>query len=514
MSFLSVDTSFSSIVDRLLSNLGPDVDTNTGSMARTLAESYAREMATFYAMLELAHRSGFLDTAEGQALDNVVAVLGLTRARAGRLTGEVEFSRNSPATDDIGIPAGRQVTGPSSDDTPMPLLETLEDAVLRRGETRVTVRVQEIQQDDAKSTEKAPSVIDPGRIAVMPRPVLGIESVINRVPLRRTSEDETDESLRARARTALRDGEKGTLESIAAAVRQQGVRKVTVREPPDALPGVVDVLVGDPDFDQDVSGRERVEQAIRASKAAGIHVRLQYTRTLYFEVDVQVEPVDPDMSEAAFDRLRRELQQSLSRYAQGLPVGETVSRRKLVAILFGNPAVRDVSPPSVNVYTWGSDPKDPRKPGLVLEGKSREYGFERDWRLDALEAVAIDLEKKPPLISRRRTPVYRLDLVVSTSNADARTSEQLRQALRGAVEVYAGRLDADRQAPGSTGGELLWNELEGVLKAQAQVVELLSAELTLDNGLSQKLEKSGGKRPVLPEGVRLMLGGSDTVRLG
>src|SRR4029078_12743682 len=106
-----VETSFSKIVERLLESMGTRLDSNTGSIARTLAEAYAREMATFYAMLELSHESGYLDTAKGGALDNVVALLGITRARAGRLTGSVEFSRTSPAPDDIGIPSGTRVTG-------------------------------------------------------------------------------------------------------------------------------------------------------------------------------------------------------------------------------------------------------------------------------------------------------------------------------------------------------------------------------------------------------------------
>ncbi len=513
MSLFTANNSFSSIVKRLLDNLGPGIDTNTGSMARTLAESYAREMATFYATLDLAHRSGFLDTAEGTALEQTVAVLGITRARAGRLTGEVEFSRNSPAPEDIGIPSGRVVTGTSAGSKPLPLFETLEDAVLRRGETRVIIRVQE-RQEGAPPAKDALPVIDAGKLTVMPRPVLGIESVTNRLPIRRTGEDETDESLRARARTALRDGEKGTLEAIAAAVRQQGVQQVTVREPPDAPPGVVDVLVGDPDFDRNASGKLRVQQAIRDSKAAGIQVRLQFTRTVYFDVELQVEPVDEDMDEAAFDRLRRELQQSLSRFAQGLPAGETVSRRKLVAVLFGNPAVRDVSDPRVLTYVRGGEGDTPDKPVLVQEAKSREYGPERDWRLEPLDMAAIDPAMTPPRISRLRPPVYRLDLIVSTRSTDTRTTEQLLQALRGAVDVYAARLAQKLQETPGTEAEFLWNELQDTLKAQAQVDELLAAELTLDTGLTVKLQKTGGEKHTLPRGVRLVLSGAERVVQG
>lgn len=508
------ETSFSAIVARLLSNLGPGADTNTGSMARTLAEAYAREMATFYAMMELAHRSGYLDTAEGAALDNVVAVLGLERARAGRLTGEVEFSRASPAPDDIGIPAGRVVTGPPLDSKPLPLFETQQDAVLRRGETRLVVRVQELREDDASSP--GPSVIDPGRLTVMPRPVLGIEAVTNRSPLRRTGEDETDDSLRARARNALRDGEKGTLEAIAAAVRQQGVQQVTVREPEDAPPGVVDVLVGDPDFELDTGAVARVEGAIRASKAAGIRARLRYARTVYFQVSFRVEPVDPDLDEAAFDRLRRDLNQSLARFARELPVGTAVSRRKLEAVLYANPAVRRIHELVVETFVWGEDAAKPGDKVLVKETRVREQGPDRDWSMDPLETAAVDVERRPPRISRSRPLTWRLDLVVSLPASDVRTPEQVRQALRGAVDSTAARLAQQLQA--SREALIDWSALQGDLKALARVDALLSCTVTLETGLAVSLGAPGtpGVSTALPlkKDVRLVLGNAELVGSG
>ena len=508
-------TSFSDIVDRLLGRLGPGIDTNTGSMARTLAESYAREMATFYAMLEHAHRSGYLDTAEGGALNNVVAVLGLTRARAGRLTGEVEFSRGSPAPEDIGIPAGRQVTGlaPPPDGkgrpAPLPLFETLEDAVLRRGDTRVTVRVQELQ-DDSEASRKAPPVINPGRLTVMPRPVLGVEAVTNPAPIRRTGEDETDESLRARARTALRDGETGTLESLAAAVRQQGVEKVTVREPPDALAGVVEVLVGDPDFGEDAQAVARVEQAIRVSKAAGIQVRLEYARTVYFELDFQVEPESAELDEATFDRVRRELQQALVRFFQALPVGEPVSRRKLEAVLFAHPAVRQISP--LGVTTWLRRLDADRRPVLEREGVSRWDTFSQAWLLEPRDTATLDLERRPPRITRLRPPTYRVNLVVSRPRADTRTPEQVRQALRAALVLLTAQVAALAQSGQTPRTEKqLWSELQATLRSQAGVEALISATFIGDDGFARTLNETSEAKFPLVQDARLVLGEAELV---
>ncbi|MCP3060342.1 baseplate J/gp47 family protein [Myxococcus sp. K38C18041901] len=514
-------TTFSAIVERLLANMGAGTDPNAGGMARTLAEAYAREMATFYAMMELAHRSGYLDTAEGAALDNVVAVLGLTRARAGRLTGEVELSRAAPAPEDIGIPAGRQVTGMAADGKPLPLFETREDATLRKGDTRVLIPVQEVQSDD-EDARQAPPVIDPFQLTLMPRPILGIEAVANPAPLRRDSEDETDTDLRARARTAMRDGEKGTLESIAAAVRKQGVEQVTVREPPDAPPGVVDVLVGDTDFESDVEGVRRVEAAIRESKAAGIHVRLRYARTIFFLLRFDVEPNDDAMDEATFDRLRRGLQQKLSSYMRELPVGTSVSRRKLEALLFGEPAVRRISDVEVETFVWGTAPEATLEKTLVSESKSRLYGANRDWRLESLEAARVDLVRKPPSISRLRPPTWRLDLVVTLVQGDTRTAEQVRDALRGALEVFTARLTEEAQQRASTATYLTRAKLEDALRTQAHVAGLLGCDVTLQSGVTVALVSAGAAHALPQEftqlevtgDLRLLFGGAELVGVG
>ncbi len=51
-------------------------DVNVGSVARTLLEAVAKEIASVYAQLNIAYDSGFVETATGSALDRVVALLG------------------------------------------------------------------------------------------------------------------------------------------------------------------------------------------------------------------------------------------------------------------------------------------------------------------------------------------------------------------------------------------------------------------------------------------------------
>ncbi len=70
-------------------------DLQIGSVLRTLCETTALELGRIYALLETVYQSGFVDTASADALDNVVALLGIERVRGGRPAGVVEFTRAS-----------------------------------------------------------------------------------------------------------------------------------------------------------------------------------------------------------------------------------------------------------------------------------------------------------------------------------------------------------------------------------------------------------------------------------
>jgi len=81
-------------------------DVNPGSVARTLVESFAREMDRLYAQMDQVYKSGFLDTASGSALDNVVSILGIERKPAQPASGKVVFGR---ATEPSEIPVEPEI---------------------------------------------------------------------------------------------------------------------------------------------------------------------------------------------------------------------------------------------------------------------------------------------------------------------------------------------------------------------------------------------------------------------
>lgn len=70
-------------------------DINTGSVLRTIVEAISRELDFVYAQIDQVYKSGFIDTANGNALDLVAAILGIQRKVSTRAMGYVTFWRDS-----------------------------------------------------------------------------------------------------------------------------------------------------------------------------------------------------------------------------------------------------------------------------------------------------------------------------------------------------------------------------------------------------------------------------------
>lgn len=70
-------------------------DTNPGSVLRTIVEAISKELDRTYNQMDRVYRSGFIDTAKGDALDNVAVIVGMVRKPPTLSTGYVTFWRDS-----------------------------------------------------------------------------------------------------------------------------------------------------------------------------------------------------------------------------------------------------------------------------------------------------------------------------------------------------------------------------------------------------------------------------------
>lgn len=83
-------------------------DVNPGSVSRTLVEAISREFEFLYAQMENVYMSAFVDTAQGNALDLVVSILGVARLPPQSAIGVIIFGRETDP-DEIAVTAEAQL---------------------------------------------------------------------------------------------------------------------------------------------------------------------------------------------------------------------------------------------------------------------------------------------------------------------------------------------------------------------------------------------------------------------
>jgi uncharacterized phage protein gp47/JayE len=410
---------FATLTTDLLKSLAaaavPLTDDSEGSVVRTLAEAFAHELAICYQQLQHVYRHAFLDTAEGVALDNVVTLLGMTRQRAGHVEGSVSFYRPQAAPADIPVPSGTQVTGRAA-----PVFETVEDAVLAKGEQEVSVGV--------RSLEPGGATVKAGALNLMPRPIWGMDGVTNHADLLLRQREETDAELRERARRLLQKATLGTPAAIEQAVRALGIAQVSVRE--DATrPGSVDVVLGDADIDDDLL--KQVSAAVDDVRPAGIQVSVLRSERVIVEIAATLvlrEAFTAQRQQVLGEQIRQTLQVCFD----SLGTGERVRWSKISAILSAPDEVAELRPVAGTVYL---------RPFVASAGQWQDAAASHTLRngdisIGANERAALDLSAKPLRLSLE-PPVLEVwaDFTLETV-LDAGTEQALRISLQTQLDTF------------------------------------------------------------------------------
>ncbi|HKD74107.1 MAG TPA: baseplate J/gp47 family protein, partial [Ktedonobacterales bacterium] len=274
-------------------------DFNPGSVVGSLIRAVAREMKLIYEQMDQAYRRAFIDQATGAALDNVVALLGVTRKTPVAATGTVTFFRKTPPPRTIQIPARTRLadqTGntflTSADGTIPPAAPIDEITQQAQGSMKTSKVIVELvgvwkAADDPTSTpplavkpgfggdgqtitlDLPPAILNtlgdlrirykpastdipivaeqpgaagnvaPASIVIMPTPPPGVDGVTNALPTQIGEDAENDDPLRERAKHALERAGNATSNAIKFAVLEvKGVEGVEVidRSIDDAIP--------------------------------------------------------------------------------------------------------------------------------------------------------------------------------------------------------------------------------------------------------------------------------------
>jgi hypothetical protein len=297
------------LVDYFLpTSRSPLSDINVGSVTRTLSEAIGREIATVYQQINLAYKSGFIDTAEGKALDFVVSILGITRKTKEFAVGLVTFFRAPASTGNITIPQGTQLSTAKGE----VVFEATEPRTLQRGQARIDVPVRA-----GKKFKGDVGKVEAGKITALLQIIEGIERVNNFEPTLQAAEDETDEELRLRAKAALQSISKGTIAALLRAAAENRVKKVVEISDPNSAgakqnkPGKVSMVV-----ETEAARFPSLVAALHDVRAAG--VQLTVTAKFVFVTPKVVAKITPALTGEGKAKIANEIIGALQKYIEGL----------------------------------------------------------------------------------------------------------------------------------------------------------------------------------------------------
>lgn len=337
-------------------------DRNPGSMTRLLAETFAREYAVLSKQLDSVYRAGFLTTATGRDLDQLVALLGLQRRTRTFAAGSAIFSRTSPAPADGFIPAGTKL---STAEPPAVVFETTTDKVLHRGGLSVEAPIRATVSGEA-------GVVAERTITVINRPILGVESVVNPQGTQLLGDDETDDALRARAQRALEGSGKATRGALTAALTSLAAlrdKDLLLSEDHLARPGVVTVNIAAP---LDNASAIDALLLLEETRPAGVRVishldvappidagalanvadddtaaeeGLPATADLYQPVQIRalLLPATTNLTAAERAALKRRGEDACRAFVKEAGIGEVLVYNRLIAALMAEEGVLDVA---------------------------------------------------------------------------------------------------------------------------------------------------------------------------
>jgi hypothetical protein len=332
-------------------------DVNVGSVARTLLETTALEMARLYAMLEAVYDAAFVDTATGSSLDNVVALLGIERVRGGLPTGEVELTRAPGSPGEITVPAGTRVATADG----RVEYETTATATMSPAQAAIRIAVRDLEPNDPLPADS---------LTLLPKPIAGIAGARNPAPTSIAAQDETDAELRTRAKSFLHGSERATRGALEHAIRGEGITADIDESQPGHVVVTPHADVVPPDLQQ------RLLSALDAARPAGVETRLAAHEPPY-RVDLRLLLTSSTgLLELDLRAAQRAVRDLIADYFARLPARSDASVNQIVGLVLGVAGIEDVQ---IVEATWTApggapEPLDPGSGRLAIAGHPTVLG--------------------------------------------------------------------------------------------------------------------------------------------
>ncbi len=233
------------------------------------------------------------------------------------------------AYEEIKIPAGTMVSTYSRMPENLKKFRTTRESILiKNTEGRWEIEVPVMAMSPGKEGN-----VFAGSINVMPKPLMGIEYVINKKDILNGTEEEGDSELRERAKRALEKAGKASLTSLKSAV--QGVEgvigDVKVVDQPDGVPGIVQIIASGGD-------EKEIEKVIEETRSAGIKVEFKRPRIIPLDIDLTIDKVEG----IDFDDLKKKVDKEIRNHIATLNINDDVMLSHIVKSALNVQGIKDV----------------------------------------------------------------------------------------------------------------------------------------------------------------------------
>ncbi|MEM7022128.1 MAG: hypothetical protein AAF637_05990 [Pseudomonadota bacterium] len=442
---------YQEIVEFLLTKLqdtGVLTDHAPGSVVRTLVEATSREFSEFYGRMNAVYESGFIDTATGKSLDQLVALLGVTRISGEASVADLRLIRDKRISARVIVPIGTEiaVTRAVGDRV---IYQIADDYELREGEESLVVSIRALPEGDQTQEDVALSADDAALGAIaMTQPIAGIGGLSLEGPSVALGVQESDEQLRERTKMAISAAGGGTEKALTDALMSVPIVKaVQLRDASDldelgqpvVPPGELEIVLDAPE-DQLAIYQDQIAEAIETHKGPGILARVSTTSTKTLSGTIVIKPASDALTGGQTLKLVADCEDIVKGEVEALPIGGTLVWNRVLAKLMNVENLADV---------------DTAQGGLSLGGGAPAFAdvsvttFERMILGEGVEAIAVLPDAQP---------VVTLGLTVSpqSQEPDGDTVQALEDEL---VVLLTAHIEALNAAPIQPGRKVMLTQL-------------------------------------------------------
>ena len=335
----SLNDILSQIESDFLNGQGKITSVVDGTVIQAILAAYASNLLDLYDTLANTENQVFVDTATGSYLDRIANLVGCQRKGGEKATGTVTFSRNTPADNDILIPAGTKVRTQIDSSGNYYIFTTDSDVTLAKGSTSVDAT---ITAEYVGTAYNLPS----NTIIVMVDHIAGITAVTNANPTSGGVDVESDEDFRARIPEYISSLARGTKTALKAGAESvSGVGSATVVE---GNPGSVSVYISATSGDVTQDLIDSVKSTLDDYRSAGVQVNV------YGVLSIPVSVTATLSVKSGYSDVQTSVQNALIDFLNKKPQGDSVRENEIIAIIMDVEGVEDISSLSKSAHFDGT----------------------------------------------------------------------------------------------------------------------------------------------------------------